>query len=166
MSRPIETQAFNPERRLTFSPATCPLALGRALSLTIDGGARGYNRSKWCNLSPSKRRHYRQEEEQTSEAVKTHRNGALSQSATAPLISTNHYCMQDIQKVKRCKDNRNTTQRRAESKLQKLSTRRLALNKSNTECRYADHLSKSRLTECSELRDRRRLAHASISTIY
>ena len=34
---------------------TCPLALGRALALTMDGVARGCDRTRLCNFSPSKR---------------------------------------------------------------------------------------------------------------
>ena len=64
---------------------TCPLALGRALSLTVDGGARGCDRTRWCNLSPSKRQHSRREEKpKTGEAVKNCRNGTLSRAEAFP----------------------------------------------------------------------------------
>ena len=72
-------------KRETELRLTCPLALGWALSLTIDGGARWCDRTRWCNLSPSKRQHSRLEEKpKTSEAVKNCRNGTLSRAKAFP----------------------------------------------------------------------------------
>ena len=64
---------------------TCPLALGRARALTMDGGARGCDRTRLCNLSPSKRQHSRREEKpKTGEAVKNCRNGTLRRAEAFP----------------------------------------------------------------------------------
>ena len=75
------------EHKLPFGLANLPLSSRSGSSFDNDGGARRCDRTRLCNLSPSRRLHSRKQlllyatkkrEDQTSEAVKTHRNGALN----------------------------------------------------------------------------------------
>ena len=84
------------EHKLPFSSANLPLSSRSGSSFDNDGGARWCDRTRNCNLSPSRRLYSRKQlllyatkrEDKTSEAVKNAQM-ALSHQECSASISTN-----------------------------------------------------------------------------